>query len=211
MDEISKLLWEEQKERETLRAYAFCIEKLKSPLTLEEFRKVWYREKEDKCGKEHLANLCTSIFQSRKVNAGKSFENSLERLFEKNTIHFLKQKCVDDSGKIYLKKPTNKSVHKLDFIVVYKNSENIETCIVISAKTKFRERWRQDLHLKEKCKKLIYITKEVPSRTLIEQIVGYNTTLVYPNAIISENIWSFEHFVLRMKHFQETGSYSMSQ
>ena len=82
---------------------------------------------------------------------------------------------------------------------------------MISAKTKFRERWRQDLDLKEKCKKLIYITKEVPSRTLIEQIIGYNTTLVYPNATISENIWSFEHFVLRMKHFQETGRYSITQ
>ena len=209
MDEISKLLWKEQKEKELQRAYKFCVEVLKSPLTIEEFEKVWYNEKEDKKGKKYLANMCMSVFQTRKANAGNSFENYLERLFQTNNLEFLKQKHVDSEGEIYLKKP-KKGVHKLDFIIPFKNNKNTNSSIIVSAKTKFRERWRQDLDLKDKCIKLIYLTKENPSLTLIEQITGYGTIIVYPDALTQENVWSFDDFILRMKHFQKFGSYNLT-
>jgi len=166
MDELSKLLWQEEKEAQQQRAYKFCVDYLKTPLTYEEFGSLWYHETEDKKGKTHLANMCMSIFQTRKVNAGNSFEHALERLFEKNGIQFLKQKYVDSEGKIYDKKP-KQSNHKLDYIIPHKDSENIESCIVLSAKKTLKERYRQDLDLTHKCKKLIYLTHDQPPESSI--------------------------------------------
>ena len=201
MDELSKLLWQEEKETQQQRAYKFCVDYLKTPLSYEEFQHVWYHETEDKKGKTHLANMCMSIFQTRKVNAGNSFEHALERLFEKNGIRFLKQKHVDSEGKIYDKKP-KQSNHKLDYIIPFKDSENIESCIVLSAKKTLKERYRQDLDLTHKCKKLIYLTHDQPPESSIQAITGYGCILVYRNA----PVWTFEHFLVKLKHFQELGS-----
>lgn len=209
MDVISELLWKEKKQRDLVRAYKFSVEYLKTPLNLEEFERVWYSENDDKKGQKNLYNMCMSIFQSRKSTAGNSFEKYLERLFEQNNIKFLLQHHVDIEGNIFKSKP-KKSVHKLDFIITYENSKNIRDCIIVSVKTKLRERWRQDLDQKDKCIKLIYVTKEIPSSILTEQIVGYNTTLVYPNAKITENIWPIEYFISRLQHFQKTGSYNLT-
>jgi hypothetical protein len=201
MDEISRLLWQEEKEAHQQRAYKFCVDHLKTPLTYEEFQRVWYHETEDKKGITHLANMCMSIFQTRKVNAGNSFERALERLFEKNAIRFLKQKYVDSEGKIHNKKP-EQSNHKLDYIIPYKESENIESCIVLSAKKTLKERYRQDLDLTHKCKKLVYLTNEQPPESSIRAINGYNCVLVYKNA----PVWTFEYFLVKLKQFQELGS-----
>jgi hypothetical protein len=140
-----------------------------------------------------------SIFQKRKVNAGNSFEKAVERLFQSSNIHYLKQKFVDSEGKIYDKKPSQ-SNHKLDYIIPYKDSQSIESCIVISAKKTLKERYRQDLHLKSRCKKLIYLTNEQPLECLVQTIKGYDCILVYQNA----PLWTFEHFLLKLKHFQDT-------
>jgi hypothetical protein len=199
MDETSKLLWLEEKKEELQRSYKFCVKYLKTPLTFEEFEKVWYHETEDKKGVSHLANMCMSIFQKRKVNAGNSFEKAVERLFQSSNIHYLKQKFVDSEGKIYDKKPSQ-SNHKLDYIIPYKDSQSIESCIVISAKKTLKERYRQDLHLKSRCKKLIYLTNEQPLECLVQTIKGYDCILVYQNA----PLWTFEHFLLKLKHFQDT-------
>lgn len=200
MDEISKLLWNEEKKAEVQRAYKFCVDILKTPLTFEEFEKAWYNEKEDKQGKFHLANMCMSLFQTRKVNAGNSFEKSLERLFQSNNIRYLKQKYVDSNGKIYDKKP-KQSNHKLDYIITHKDSETIESCIVLSAKKTLKERYRQDLDLSNKCKKLIYLTNEQPPECSVQAITGYGCILVYKNA----PLWTFDYFLLKLKHFQDTG------
>jgi hypothetical protein len=63
---------------------------------------------------------------------------------------------------------------------------------------------------RNKCKKLIYLTKEIPSATKIKTIVENNCIIVYPCASVDENVWSFEHFILRMKQFQNTGSYNFT-
>jgi len=205
MDEISKLLWHEEKKAELQRAYKTCVDLMKTPLTLEEFEKVWYDEKEDKQGKMHLANMCMSIFQTRKVNAGNSFEKSMERLFERNGIQFLKQHFVDSAGIIHKRKPSQ-SNHKLDYIIPHKDCQTIQSCIVLSAKKTLKERYRQDLDLKDRCKKLIYLTNEHPPECLIQTITGYGCILVYQTA----PLWTFEQFILSIKHFQDTGSYDFT-
>ncbi len=60
--EFGKKEWEEIKEKEVKRAYETCVRLLKTPLTYEEFTKVWYSEHSDKSGKNHIANMCMSIF-----------------------------------------------------------------------------------------------------------------------------------------------------
>jgi len=204
---MDKIVWENLKKIHQLRAFEFCRDVLKSPLTSEEFDKVWYSETEDKKGLKHLSNMCMSIFQSRKASAGNSFEKYVELFHEQNNIQFLKQRHIDDSGKIYKDKP-KKSSHKVDYVIQYVSSNVISDSIVISAKKTFRERWRQDLCHIDKCKKLIYLTNETPNQELISSITGYNSIIVYPNAQLSENVWSFEEYALRIKQFQQTGSYS---
>ena len=60
------------------------------------------------------------------------------------------------------------------------------------------------------CKKVIYITKEIPEKGAIDTIIGYNVILVYPNASDSENVWSYEKYISCIKNFQQTGSYNRS-
>jgi hypothetical protein len=206
---MEAIVWEELKKKELMRAFEFCQTILKSPLTFEEFETVWYDEHNDKKGLKHLSNMCMSIFQARKASAGNSFEKYVELILTKANIHILKQTHVDDSGKIYRKKPTTSS-HKVDYIIQYVLSDNISDSVIISAKKTFRERWRQDLCHIDKCKKLIYLTNETPNDTLIDSIVGYNTIIVFPEATLTSNIWTFDEFISRMKQFQQTGGYSIA-
>jgi hypothetical protein len=207
--EASALIWKNLKEVELQRAFAFCRDVLKSPLTLEEFGNVWYSETGDKKGTKHLSNMCMSIFQGRKASAGNSFEKSIETLHSDSGIQFLKQKHVDNEHNIHDKKPKTSS-HKVDYIIQRDPADKIADSLIISAKSKLRERWRQDLCHIGKCKKVIILTKEVPNQTLINAITGYDTILVFPDAPLSKNTWSFEEYVSRMKMFQKTGSYCLA-
>jgi hypothetical protein len=207
--EASELIWKNLKEVELKRAFTFCRDFLRSPLTLEEFRNVWYSESSDKKGAKHLSNMCMSIFQGRKASAGNSFEKSVESLHSDAGIAFLKQKHVDNENNIHDKKPKTSS-HKVDYIIQRDPADKIADSLIISAKSKLRERWRQDLCHIGKCKKVIILTKEVPNQALINSITGYDTILVFPDAPLTKSTWSFEEYVSRMKLFQKTGSYCLA-
>jgi hypothetical protein len=205
---MDAVVWESLKKKELVRAFEFYM-KIRHINTIEEFEKVWYSEDSDKKGEHHLSNMCMSIFQARKSNAGKTFERYNELLYTEQGILFLKQCHVDDAGKIYNKKPKVSS-HKVDYIIQHVPSSLATDSTVVSAKKTFRERWRQDLCHIGKCKKLIYVTNERPSQTLIDSITGYDTVLVFPDAPSTERTWSFNEYISRLKQFKETGSYSLA-
>jgi hypothetical protein len=209
-EDATKLEWEELQEKQLLRAYEFCRTNLKSPLTLDEFRHVWYSQDTDKQGKQYLANMCMSIFQARKAFAGSSSEKAIEKLHANAGIEVKYQVWVDTSGVLYEKKPKNISVHKVDGIICQKDVTNLNDCILLSMKTSLRERYRQDLDSVGKCKAVIYLTRSTPSFIEIQTIVGYGCILVYPNATNSDSTWSYDEYISRMKKFQETGSYCTS-
>jgi EcoRII C terminal len=192
--------WEIQKERECKRAYEFSVRMLKSPLTYEEFKSCWYSEHDDKKGVKHLANMCMSIFQSRKATAGASFESSIYSSHAKCKIEVIKQAYVDSEGNVYIKKPKRKDLHKVDALIpTTENRESLEDMYVLSMKTTSRERWRQDVDLVSKCKGVIFLTKEKPDKAKIESITGYGMKLVYPNADISEHVWSYQLYFEKIK------------
>ena len=213
MDDLLKngavKVWEDLQEKEVMRVYQFTKDKLKMPLNLEEFREVWYSEKEDKKGVKFLYNMFMSISQARKSSAGRTFEKTIEKIHSDNGIITLNQKWVDSDGLIYDDKP-KKSVHKHDCLIPFGNSNNICDMIVVSKKTSLRERFRQDLDSTTSCKKVIFITRETPSSGAIKSIIGYNCVLVYPHAPLTDSTWSCEEYILRMKHFQQTGRYSLA-
>lgn len=207
--EATEIAWKELQEKQINRAYDTCVRLLKTPLSLEEFRNVWYsQKKEDKSGKNHIANMCMSLFQSRKVSAGNVFEKIIEKIHNDNQIKTYNQYWVDSDGNISKNKPKNTSVHKHDCLIPFDDSTNIKDMIVISKKTTLRDRFREDLDSVSKCKKLIYLTKEIPSKGLIDSIVGYNCIIVYPNSLITENTWSYSEYIRKLQHFQKTGSYN---
>lgn len=201
--------WKELQEKEVRRAHETCCRLMKSNLTLDEFRKVWYSQTEDKKGLDHIANMCMSIFQSRKVRAGNSFEAAIEQLHLMGSIIAKYQVLVDSDGNIHSKKPS-RSVHKHDCLIAHKDSTNIQDMIVISIKTTLRERFREDLDSVTKCKKVIFLTREIPEQGHLDSLKGYNCILVYQNAPLTDHTWSYSEYVSRIKHFQQTGSYSFS-
>ena len=207
-NEATLICWKELQEKEVQRAYQTLIELLRTPLTIDEFRKVWYSENDDKKGIKHVANMCMSMFQARKSIAGNSFEKAIEKIHLENGIVVYNQSWVDDDGEIYKKKPS-KSVHKHDCLIPFGTSNNIKDMIVISKKTTLRERFREDLDSNKKCKCVIFLTRETPSNGAVQTITGYNCILVYPNAELTEHTWSYDQYILRMKHFQQTGSYTI--
>ena len=179
---------------------------MKSSLTLDEFKNVWYSQTSDKQGKDHIANMCMSIFQSRKVRAGNSFENAITNIHKMAGINAKYQIWVDSSGDIHEKKPKH-SVHKHDCLIAHKESTNIKDMIVISIKTTLRERFREDLDSVTKCKKVIFLTREIPEQGHIDTLKGYDCILVYQNAPITEHTWSYDQYTSFMKQFQQIGSY----
>lgn len=207
--DATKIAWEELQQKQLARAYNFSRKVLKSPLTIDEFRDVWYSQHTDKKGEKHLANMCMSIFQSRKSFAGTSSEKAIEQMHANSNINVSYQVWVDSSGTLYEKKPKNTSVHKLDGIISYGRATNLKDCVLLSMKTTLRERYRQDLDSVGKCKKVVFLTRDTPSSGAIETVTGYGCILVYPNAPTCESCWSYAEYVSRMKKFQETGSYDI--
>lgn len=198
--------WEAHKKEEFKRAYIFCKNKLRSPLTEEEFSNVWYSETTDKKGVDFLANMCMSIFQSRKSRAGKQFEVAIENKHKDLNILIYNQAWIDAEGNLHKKKPTT-SCHKVDSIIpANSTTTHIKDMILISKKTTLRERYRQDLDFVGKCKKVIFLTKEIPDKTKIKTIAGYGCILVYPNAEDSEHVWSYEKYFSEIKKFQNLES-----
>lgn len=194
--------WEEQKKEELERAFTFSKDVLKSPLTKEEFSKVWYSEHDDKKGKHHLANMCMSIFQSRKSRAGNQLELAIKTKHDELGLKVYNQVWVDCDGNVTEKKP-KKSCHKIDTLIPANfTTMKLSDMILISKKTTLRERYRQDLDFVGKCKKVIFLTKEIPDKTKIDTIIGYGCIIVYPNAVDSENCWSYEKYFSEIKKFQ---------
>jgi|688.fasta_scaffold199621_2 hypothetical protein len=206
----TKEAWEELQEKQLIRAYKFAVDILKTPLTREEFKNVWYSQTSDKKGEKFLANMCMSMFQSRKASAGNSSEKAIKKMHDNADINVKYQVYCDNTGLIYDKKPNKISVHKLDAIISQGDTLNISKCIVLSMKTTLRERYRQDLDIVGKCKKLIFLTRETPEKTKIETISGYGCILVYPYSELTDTTWSYNEYILRMKLFQETGCYNRS-
>ena len=168
---------------------------LRSPLTFAEFQSTWYSEDSDKKGKFHLSNMCMSMFQSRKANAGSGFERVITKEHSRLGINVLNQVCIDSSGNIHDKKPKGISVHKVDTLIpTTKDVKNISSMIVLSKKTTLRERYRQDLDIRDKCKKLIFLTKETPTKTQLDTIAGYGCIVVYPYAEITTTSWSYAKY-----------------
>ena len=207
----TKEAWELLQEKHLARAYKFAVEFLQTPLTIEEFKNVWYSQSSDKGGTKHLANMCMSIFQSRKAFAGSSSEKAIEKMHSDSGINIMYQVWCDSEGVIHSKKPKNISVHKLDAVISQTTATNIKDCIVLSMKTTLRERYRQDLDMVSKCKKVILLTREILERGQIETISGYGFIIVYPDAMITESTWSYDEYISRIKLFQETGSYMIAQ
>lgn len=210
-DIATKEAWDDLQEKQLIRAYKFAVDILKTPLTHEEFKNVWYSQTSDKKGEKYLANMCMSMFQSRKASAGNSSEKAIKKMHDKHGINVRYQVYCDNTGLIYPKKPKKISVHKLDAIISRDDALNVSDCIVLSMKTTLRERYRQDLDIVGKCKKLIFLTRETPEKAKIETISGYGCVLVYPYSQTTETTWSYDEYISRMKLFQETGCYNRSQ
>ena len=209
MMEESETLWKEFQEKELQRAKKvfdkILSEYIEKNQTIEAFKKIWYSQLTDKKGESHLYNLVMSCSQTRKQYTGKTFENTIYQLHKINQIKTLNQTYVDNIGEIYKKKPKNKSVHKHDCLISNnKDITNISECYVISIKTTLRERFRQDLDSVDRCKKVIFITRDAPTKGQIDSVSGYNCILVYPKANLTENTWSYEEYVSRMKAFQQS-------
>jgi hypothetical protein len=196
--------WTQQKKDECKRAYDTCVRLLKTPISYEEFITVWYDESEDKKGVAHIANMCMSIFQSRKANAGNGLERTIEKIHTEKGIHALYQKWVDSDGNIYDKKPKKAGVHKMDALIpTNKEITNTSDMYVVSMKTTLRERFRQDLDGCPKCKKVIFLTRETLLRSQIDMISGYNCIVVYPFAENTEHTWSFDKYFSEIKSLQD--------
>ena len=196
--------WTQQKKDECKRAYDTCVRLLKTPISYDEFITVWYDESEDKKGVAHIANMCMSIFQSRKANAGNGLERTIEKIHTEKGIHALYQKWVDSDGNIYDKKPKKAGVHKMDALIpTNKEITNTSDMYVVSMKTTLRERFRQDLDGCPKCKKVIFLTRETLLRSQIDMISGYNCIVVYPFAENTEHTWSFDKYFSEIKSLQD--------
>ena len=196
--------WTQQKKDECKRAYDTCVRLLKTPISYDEFITVWYDESEDKKGVAHIANMCMSIFQSRKANAGNGLERTIENIHKEKGIHALYQKWVDSDGNIYDKKPKKAGAHKMDALIpTNKESNNTSDMYVVSMKTTLRERFRQDLDGCPKCKKVIFLTRETLLRSQIDMISGYNCIVVYPFAENTEHTWSFDKYFSEIKSLQD--------
>lgn len=206
--ESTRTAWNAEKRKELERAYSFCKTILKTPLTLEEFSEVWYSEnKKDKKGKHHLANMCMSIFQSRKANAGKGFEDVIYNKHKELGIEIIDQAWVDKDGNIYKKNPKIISVHKVDGLIpTSSNRTTTHDMYILSIKTTSRERYRQGIDLINKCKGYIFLTRETPDKTKIQNIVGYGIILVYPHATTTESIWSYESYFQNIKQLLSNDS-----
>lgn len=201
-DYILSSNWDTYKKKECERAYLFCVEKLHITMTQDEFTKIWYSEDSDKSGKSYLANMCMSIFQSRKSRAGKQFEDLINAKHKDLKIVSYDQFWVDCDGLISKKKPS-KSCHKIDCLIPPNfETTNIKDMYILSKKTTLRERYRQDLDFVGKCKDVIFLTKEVPDISKIQTITGYGCILVYPNAPDTDKIWSYEKYFSEIKKFQ---------
>ena len=202
LHEANVLAWTNQKEKECARAYAFITGPCRSPLTFEEFKKVYYNEKEDKKGLRYIANMFMSIFQSRRAAAGTGHETAITRIHEDAGIVFLKQVWVDKDGNIHAKKPKKIHAHKVDGLVpTSSNRKNVSEMYLISKKTTLRERWQQDLAIKSKG--LILLTRETLTETTISNIACHNGIAVYPNAPITSKAWSYTKYLEQMKLAQK--------
>jgi hypothetical protein len=202
-NDATKDAWDLHKQKECFRAYEFCKTRLKTPLSLDEFKEVWYSEHTDKKGINHLANMLMSIFQSRKAAAGKTFETAIYNKHNEHGITILNQKYVDKDGNIYNKKPTKISVHKVDGLIpIGGNSGSICDMFVITIKTTIRERVRQDNEHAKLCKRLILLTREMLTETQVANLIGYGYTCVFPFAENTEFTWSYDKYFSEIKRLQ---------
>lgn len=205
LTEANVTAWNLQKEKECARAYAFISGPCRSPLTYEDFKQVYYNEKEDKKGLRYIANMFMSIFNSRKATAGSGHEMAINRIHDDTGLVVLKQVWVDKDGVIHEKKPKGVHTHKVDGLIpTSANRQNVSDMYMISAKTKLRERWQQDTALASKCKGLIILTRETLNETTLDNIASHNGVAVYPNAPATSKAWSYSKYLNEMKLAQKS-------
>jgi len=212
IEHATEKAWEDKKIKDAIRAKDFELKHWMSyeeieALSPEEYlRNRWYDEN-DKKGIHHWRNMVASAMQSAKSLTGSSFENSIMDLLEKNGIDAVGQVNIDEDGGIH----TRKSVHRIDgYISATDCPTNIKECYVLSKKTTLRERWNQDIWCVPICKGLIFLTRETPNQSTISSIKDHKSVVVYPNAPITENTWSYTEFLRRMKLFQQGSTNSTS-
>lgn len=204
LTEANVAAWTLQKEKECARAYAFISGPCRSPLSYEEFKQVYYNEKEDKKGLRYIANMFMSIFQSRKATAGTGHEMAINKMHDDTGLVVLKQVWVDKEGNIHEKKKKGVHTHKVDGLIPTSgNRQNVSDMYIISAKTNLRERWQQDTALASKCKGLIVLTRETLTDTTLDNIANHNGVAVYPNAPITSKAWSYAKYLEEMKLVQK--------
>jgi hypothetical protein len=212
--EATEEVWKEYQEKELKRAYETMIDIIdqfeSKGRTFDAFREIWYSQHCDKKGKKHIYNLAMSCAQTRKAFTGNSFEKAIEKIHKDHAIEFKSQVWGDKEGNLFEKKP-KQSVHKHDLIIQSKAENTLNNSYVVSIKTTLRERYRQDLDSIGKCKKLILMTRETPTKQQIESVTGYNCVLVYPRAMITDHTWTYDHYLSHMKNFQKTSRDTTSE
>ena len=198
--------WESHQLAAAARARAFEIEHHKTKaeleaMTAEEYLRDRYYDPEDKQGKHHWRNLVGSEMNSAKSKSGSSFEEAVMMLADENDVAITGQVHIDETGKICSKK----SRHRIDGYISAADAPpaTLRDCYVVSKKTTLKERWNQDIWCIPHCKKLVFITREIPNADTIASIGHHGAVIVYPHAPITAHAWSYAEFLRRMKDFQQ--------
>lgn len=174
------------------------LEELKS-MSTEDYLHTRFHDPTDKKGLHHLRNMIMSEMQSVKTMSGTCFEKAVVDILEEHGVSMCGQVHIDTDGTICSKK----SVHRIDgYVSAEDKPTSIRNCYAISKKTTLRERWNQDLWQIPLCKKLIFLTREIPNTSTIHSIRDHGAIVVYPHASTTEYTWSFDEFVRQMKLFQ---------
>ena len=159
----------------------------------------WY-DLDDKKGVHHLRNMVASAMQSAKSLSGTSFEQAIMNLAEDHDVGIVGQVHINENGDI----KTKKSRHRIDgYVSATENPTNLKDCYVLSKKTTLRERWNQDIWCAPLCKGLVFLTRETPNSSTIGSIKEHKAIVVYPNAPVTANTWSYAEFLRAMKDFQK--------
>jgi hypothetical protein len=175
-------------------------------MTDEEYLHSRYYDPDDKKGENHLRNMVASEMQSAKSCSGKWFMDACNKEMRDESIRLVTEVPVDKTGKIlsHVLQRVKGAAHALDaYVSPSVKPDSIKDSWVTSAKTTLKERWNQDIWVIPHCKKLVFLTRDVPDSTTVDSIGRHGGIVVYPNAPITPNTLSFTEVIRRMKMFQE--------
>ena len=144
---------------------------------------------------DYFISYSLSVQNTRKVRAGKSFENHIKHILEVNGINFSYNKPTENNKKPDFLFPNIGSYSDSNF-----NSDNL---YMLAAKTTCKERWKQVLSEADKIKKKHLITMEPAiSENQTTLMIENNLQLVIPTSIQStynanqvDKLISFKEFI----------------